>query len=227
MGTGHGGPAPMIDWNYMRDLLPRLLPALAVTFKATLGGMGMAMGLGLVWALLRRSSNRMISLPAALGVEFIRSTPLLVQIYFLFYVLPHWGVRLSPFATGVIALGIHYSAYLSEVYRAGIDAVPRGQWEAALALNLRPGHTWRAVILPQAIPPVIPALGNYLVAMFKDTPLLSAITVLELLQSAKIIGSETFRYLEPLTLAGILFLGLSLLASAGIRFWERHHAPIH
>jgi polar amino acid transport system permease protein len=155
----------------------------------------------------------------------VRSTPLLVQIYFLFYVLPEAGLRLSPLAAGVAALGIHYAAYCSEVYRAGIESVPRGQWEAAAALNLGRWRTLRAVIIPQALPPVVPALGNYLVAMFKDTPLLSAITVLELLQTAKLIGAETFRYVEPLTLVGALFLVLSLASAAVIGLVERRLRP--
>jgi polar amino acid transport system permease protein len=120
----------------------------------------------------------------------------------------------------VAALGLHYSAYTSEVYRAGIDSVPRGQWEAAIALNLSPYRTFRSIILPQAIPPILPALGNYLVAMFKDTPLLAAITVNELLQSAKLIGAERFRYLEPLTMVGLLFLVASLASAHFIRILE-------
>jgi polar amino acid transport system permease protein len=154
-------------------------------------------------------------------VEFIRSTPLLVQIFFLFYVLPEAGVRLSPLAAGVLALGVHYAAYCSEVYRAGLESVPKGQWEAAHALNLGRSRTMRSIILPQALPPVLPALGNYVVAMFKDTPLLSAITVVELLQTAKLLGAESFRYVEPLTLVGALFLVLSLASAAVIRMAER------
>lgn len=205
------------DFDFAWEILPDLGSALVVTVEATLGGMVLALGLGLVWAVLRRSRRGWVSRPAGLVVEFVRSTPLLVQIYFLFYVLPETGLALSPLTTGVLALGLHYSAYAAEVYRAGIDSVPRGQWEAATALGFSRAHTWRTVVLPQAIPPVIPALGNYLVAMFKDTPLLAAITVLELLQTAKLIGAETFRYLEPLTLVGVMFLVLSLLSAAGIR----------
>jgi len=153
-------------------------------------------------------------------IEFVRSTPLLVQMYFLFYVLPQSGVQMSPLATGILALGVHYAAYCAEVYRAGIESVPRGQLEAATALNMSAWRTAVGVVLPQAIPPVVPALGNYLVAMFKDTPLLSAITVVELLQQSKIIGSTTFRYTEPLTLVGVLFLLLSLVAAWGVRRLE-------
>lgn len=209
------------DWRFAWEILPELLGALEVTLEATGLGMGLALVLGLVWAVARRSRRRLVAMPAAGLVEFVRSTPLLVQIYFLFYVAPSVGLAASPLVSGVFALGLHYSAYTAEVYRAGIEGVPKGQWEAAIALNLGRWHTWRAIILPQAIPPVIPALGNYLVAMFKDTPLLAAITVLELLQTAKLIGAETFRYLEPLTLVGVIFLVLSLLASRLVRRLER------
>ena len=205
----------LFDWGLAWNILPTLLRAFIVTLEATLGGMALAICLGLALAVLRRSKNALLSAPAAWVVEFVRSTPLLVQIYFLFYILP-W----PPFLTGVIALGLHYSAYTSEVYRAGIDGVPRGQWEAATALNLSRYRTFRSVILPQAIPPVLPALGNYLVAMFKDTPMLAAITVNELLQSAKLIGAESFRYLEPLTMVGIFFLIASLASAHLIRTLE-------
>jgi polar amino acid transport system permease protein len=214
----------MWDWQFTFEILPQLLGAFWVTIKATLLGMSVALVLGLVWAILRRSHRRWIGTSVTWVVEFIRSTPLLVQIYFFFFVLPEAGVTLSPFLTGIIALGLHYSTYTSEVYRAGIEAVPKGQWEAAMALNMSPWQMWRAVILPQAIPPVVPALGNYLIAMFKETPLLAAITVMEMLQVAKLIGAETFRYLEPLTLVGLLFLAVSLLSSQLIRKLEAHFA---
>ena len=122
-------------------------------------------------------------------------------------------------------LGLHYSTYCAEVYRAGLDNIPRGQWEAAAALNLSTYHTYRDVIIPQAIPPVIPALGNYFVALFKDTPLLSAIAVVELMQRAKILGSENFRYIEPITIVGLFFLAFSLIASALNRYVERRLKP--
>jgi polar amino acid transport system permease protein len=154
-------------------------------------------------------------------VEFVRSTPLLVQLYFLYFVAPEFGLRMPALVTGILGLGLHYSAYCAEVYRAGLEGVPRGQWEAATALNLGPWRTYRAIVIPQAIPPVIPALGNYLVGMFKETPLLSAIAVVELMQRAKIIGSESFRYVEPITLVGLFFLAMSLVSAAGIRRVER------
>lgn len=210
----------LFDWRFAWDILPRLAEGLVVTLQATVLGMAVALSLGLILALARRSRYRLVAWPTGVLVEFIRSTPLLVQIYFLFYVLPDTGVRLSPLATGVLALGLHYAAYCSEVYRAGLESVPKGQWDAAIALNLGRWRMMKDVIVPQAIPPVVPALGNYLIAMFKDTPLLSAITVLEMLQAAKLIGAESFRYIEPLTLVGVVFLLLSLLSAAAVRWVE-------
>ncbi|AHC48323.1 ectoine/hydroxyectoine ABC transporter permease subunit EhuD [Achromobacter xylosoxidans] len=211
---------PIFDWSFALEILPTLGSALLITIQATVLGMLVAVTLGLALALLRRSRLAVLSLPTAFVIEFVRSTPLLVQMYFLFYVLPLTGVQMSPLATGIVALGLHYATYCAEVYRAGIEAVPRGQLEAARALNMSPWRTAVGVVLPQAIPPVVPALGNYLVAMFKDTPLLSAITVVELLQQSKMIGSTTFRYTEPLTLVGVLFLALSLIAAWGVRGLE-------
>lgn len=211
---------PIFDWSFALEILPTLGSALVITIQATVLGMLVAVTLGLALALLRRSRLALLRLPTAFVIEFVRSTPLLVQMYFLFYVLPLTGVQMSPLATGIVALGLHYATYCAEVYRAGIEAVPRGQLEAARALNMSPWRTAVGVVLPQAIPPVVPALGNYLVAMFKDTPLLSAITVVELLQQSKMIGSTTFRYTEPLTLVGVLFLALSLIAAWGVRGLE-------
>lgn len=208
------------DWAYAVDILPRLLVATRITIAATVVGFLLALIVGLLLALARRSSLRVVSWPATAFIEFVRSTPLLVQLYFLFFILPRFGVALSPFVTGVIGLGLHYGTYLSEVYRAGIGSVPRGQWEAARALNFSARYTWTRVILPQAIPPMVPAFGNYFIVMFKETPLLSAITVVELLQTAKIIGARSFRYVEPYTLVGLIFLVLSYPSALLIRRLE-------
>ena len=210
----------MFDWEFAWEVLPALLEASLVTVQTTALGMVLALVLGLAWAILRRSASTAISWLATSCVEFIRSTPLLVQIYFLFYVLPNFGLTFSPLVTGVVALGIHYSAYTAEVYRAGIDNVPKAQWEAAMALNLSRFDALKSIILPQAIPPMIPAMGNYLVSMFKETPILAAITVNELLQAAKLIGADTFRYLEPLTLVGIVFLVVSLVSARFVEHLE-------
>jgi polar amino acid transport system permease protein len=208
------------DWDFAWEILPDLLRGLWVTIQATAVGITIAVTLGLVLALLRRSRFRLVSWPTAFTIEFIRGTPLLVQLFFLFFVLPDLGVVLGGFTAGVIGLGVHYATYCSEVYRSGIESVERGQWEAATALNLSPQTTWRSVILPQAVPTVIPALGNYLVAMFKDAPLLFSITVIELLATARNISNVTFRSLEAYTLAGLLFLAVSIPSAMLVRRLE-------
>jgi polar amino acid transport system permease protein len=209
------------DWSFAFEILPVLARAAVVTIEATLIGFVIAALLGLVLAGVRIAIP-VTAWPISVLVELIRSTPLLIQIFFIYFVFPKFGLVIDAFAAGVIAIGVHYAAYCSEVYRAGFDNVPRGQWEASIALNLSPWTTFRDIIIPQAIPPVVPALGNYLVALFKETPLLSAIAVLELMQTAKIIGSQTFRYTEPITLVGIFFLIMSLVSAAAIRALERH-----
>jgi polar amino acid transport system permease protein len=209
------------DVAYAARILPILLNATVVTFQATMWGMALAITGGLLLAILRMSRFQPISAVAGGYIQFVRSTPLLTQLFFLFYILPLYGLTLDAFTTGVLGLGLHYSSYTAEVYRAGIQGVPRGQWEAATALNLSPLRTWRLVVLPQAIPPVIPALGNYLVSMFKDTPLLATITVLELLGVALAEAGTSFRYLEPITIVGAIFLALSFPSALLIRQLER------
>lgn len=211
------------DWGFAWDILPELLRGLVVTIRLTLTAMVLAVTVGLVLALLRRSRRRLIRWPAGAFVEAIRSTPLLIQLFFLYFVLPDQGVVLSGFTAAVLGLGIHYGCYVSETFRAGIDAVPRGQWEAATAMHLRPLDTWRRIILPQAIPTVLPALGNHLIASFKDAPLAATITVVGLLGSALRIQGQTFRGLEPFTLAGLLFLSISVPAAVLVRVLERRH----
>lgn len=209
------------DWGYAIDSLPALLRGLQVTLLATLLGSLLAFALGLVFALIRRGRVPVLSQLVWAFVEFWRSTPLLVQAILIFFVLPGFGITLSPLTAGVVALGLHYACYTSEVYRAGIEAVPRGQWEAATALSLPRHRVWLGVVLPQAIPRVVPALGNYVISMFKEVPLLLAIGVVEVVTTANQLGAQTFRLVEPLTLAGILFLMISYPASLLVRRLER------
>jgi polar amino acid transport system permease protein len=210
------------DWDNALASIPLLLEGLLVTVELTLLGSVLAYVLGLVLALLRRSRIPVLSQAVFLFVEVVRSTPLLIQVFIIFYLLwPVLHIQPSPFLTGVIALGVHYATYTSEVYRAGIDAVPKGQWEAATALSLPRGRVWTGIILPQAVPRVLPALGNYMISMFKETPLLLAIGVLDVLSRAKEQGAETFRVIEPYTLAGLLFLLISYPSSILVRRLER------
>lgn len=206
---------------YALSILPILGIGLIVTLEATALGFAVALVLGLVLALLRRSRVRPVAWITGFVIEFIRDTPLLIQLFFLYYVLPIYGIVLPAFLTGALALGLQYSAYISEVYRGGLDAVARGQWEAAVALNLTRWQTYRDVVIPQAIPRILPAMGNYLVSMLKDTPVLSVVTVLDMLGLANMIGDRTFEYLVPLSMVGLIFLLLTLICSTGLHALER------
>lgn len=213
--TGQG------DLVFAISILPMLLLGLVVTIQATVAGFFLAMVLGLIFAALRQSRFRIVRYVTGFVVEFLRDTPLLVQLFFLYYVLPEFGIVLPAFMTGALALGVQYSAYTSQVYRAGIEAVPPGQREAARALDLTERRTFTHIVLPQAIPRIIPALGNYAVSIMKDVPILSVVTVLEVLNVAKIIGDQTFNYLVPFTMVGALYLVLTLIASYLVRLLDR------
>jgi len=207
-------------WSFVWEILPKMLIATGNTLMAAGIGYAIAVVLGLVLALAQRTPIKPLTFVMRELVEFIRSTPLVLQIFFVFYVGPQFGIRLSPWTAGMIAIGLHYAAYLSEVYRGGLDSVPKGQWEAATALNLSMAHTYRRIIIPQALPPSLAGMGNYLVGIFKDTPMLSVIGVAELMHTANAIGSESYRFLEPYTMVGVIFLLISLPTAALIRNFE-------
>ena len=209
------------DWNAVSEFMPYFWDGLKVTLQVLVLGSLISFALGLVWTLLMRTPTRWVRWPVGVVTEFVRDTPLLVQLFFLFYVLPEWGLTFSALTTGVFAIGLHYSTYTMQVYRAGIEAVPVGQWEAATALNLPVRRTWTAVILPQAIRRVVPALGNYVIAMLKDTPILMAITVLELMGQARLFSQDHYQFTEPITVIGVAFILISYPASLLIRALER------
>lgn len=201
------------DWAYTLEILPQMAAASLVTLQATVMGFALAAVLGLIWAIIGLLEIRVATFTVRLFVEFIRTTPILIQLFAMYYFLPLVGIFLPAMLCGVLTLGLHYSAYCAEVYRSGFVQVDRGQWEAAKVINLTTWRTLKRIILPQAIPPIILPLGNYLVTMFKETPVLLAITVIELVATARIIGNDTFKYTEPITLAGVFFLILSLAAA--------------
>lgn len=208
------------NWEFTWVILPRLLAATVNTLMAAGIGYAIAVVLGLVLALAQRTPWAPLTFVVRELVEFVRSTPLVLQIFFVFYVGPQFGIRLSPWTAGMIAIGLHYSAYLSEVYRAGIEAVPKGQWEACRALNMSTRDTYLRIVIPQALPPSVAGMGNYLIGIFKDTPMLSVIGVAELMHAANAIGSEHYRFLEPYTLVGVIFLAISLPAAGFVRLFE-------
>jgi polar amino acid transport system permease protein len=209
-------------WAFASSILPILLHGLLITLAATVVGFFVAAVLGLLLAALKGARSKLISWPARIVTEFLRDTPLLIQLFFLYYVLPDYGLVLPAFLTGALALGVQYSAYTSEVYRAGLESIARGQTEAAHALDLSPLRTFRIIVLPQALPRIIPAMGNYLVSIMKDVPVLSVVSILEMLNVAKIIGDRTFDYMIPLSMVGGLYLILTLAASAGVRYLDTY-----
>ena len=212
------------DWGFAWAILPELLQGLVVTVVATLLGSMVAFALGMVWAFVRVLRISLLTPSVSFFVEFIRGTPLLIQLYFLYYVLPTWGLTISALPTGIFGLGLFYSAYAAEIFRAGIEDLPAGQWEAALTLGLPVRRVWLGIILPQAIRSVVPILGNVVISMFKQSSLLSTITVFELLAAGLNIGSVNYRYVEPLTLVGAFYFAISFLSARIVRSLEAKHA---
>lgn len=212
-------------WSFERfiEAWPFILQGLSTTVGVTFSSFIFAMVFGLVWTLLRRVPNRGLNFVVTWIMEFIRSTPPLVQLFFIYFawpVIPVVGVTLSPFLSAVIGLGIHFSTYIGEIYRAGIEAVNKGQWEAATALNFSLSDKWTKIILPQAFPPTIPMLGNYFIIMFKEVPLASTIGVTGILHMANSFGATHFNLIEALTIVGIIFLILSYPSAVLIKKLE-------
>jgi polar amino acid transport system permease protein len=210
----------MFSLEFLLRILPDLLQGLVVTVEATLGGFALALAVGLALALGRRSGVKPLRLLCDGYIALMRCTPLLVQLYFVFYVLPSYGIRFPALATGILCLGLHIGAYIAEVFRSGIEGVALGQWEAARALGLRPYALWTRIVLPQALPPMIPPLGNFLIGLFKETPLLAAITVVDIFGAANNVAGLTYRYNEPYTAAALILLAVSLIAAYFVRKLE-------
>lgn len=203
-------------WETFFEALPFVLKGLGVTIGLTITCFVFALIFGFVWTFLKIIPNKLIHWIVTWVMEFIRSTPVLVQLFFIYYALPMIpgiGFTLSPFTCAVLGLGIHFSTYIGETYRSGIESVGKGQWEAAKALNFSKLDTWKKIILPQALLPIIPMLGNYFIIMLKEVPLASTIGAAGILMMANTYGAQNWAYLEPLTIVGIIFLILSFLAS--------------
>ena len=207
-------------WEFTFEILPQMLWATLNTFMAAGLGYAIAAVVGLLFMLGQRTPYKVVNIPTREMVEFIRSTPLLVQLFFVYFVAPQFGLTLSAWVSAMFTIGLHYGTYLSEVYRGALEGVPKTQWEACRALNFSTSYTYKRIVLPQAFPIAIPGMGNYLVGIFKDTPLLATIGVAELFFTANALGAYTYRYLEPYTLVGIIFLVISVPTAMGIRKLE-------
>ncbi len=211
-----------------RDTLRFLAAGVSTTLFLTVASFALAMAVGLVVALLRLSRHPLLRTAAVLYVEVVRGVPLLVLLLYVAFVVTPWlaevtGVRWwrDNVVRAVLGLGFGYGAYLAEVYRAGIEAVPRGQVEAALSLGLTRGQALRHVVLPQAVRVVLPPIGNDFVALLKDSSLASVISVTELTYSGNLNVARTFRSFETYNAVALLYLCMTLVASAGVRLLER------
>jgi len=201
--------------------LPILLKGAVVTVQVTVLSFLLSSVIGLVLALLRLSPVRAVAAFGASVVNVIRGLPIIVQLFYIYFVLPDIGIQLSAFQAGVIGLGIAYSAYQAENFRAGIEAVDSGQHEAAQALGMRGALIMRRVILPQAFRIALPPYGNTLVMMLKDSSLVSTITVAEMTRAGQLIASSTFQNMTVYTLVALLYLLMSMPLVYGLRRLER------
>ncbi len=207
------------SWDAAAEVLPDLLSTFVeTTLLITVVGTLIAVLLGLLLSVLVQALPSVVGRPLRFVMDFIRMTPLIVQLVFISYMVP---VSWPLLWVGTVVIGVHYSTYMAESYIAGIASVDKGQWEASTALSLPRGRTWRDVVLPQAIRATLPSLGNWAIAMFKDTPFLFAIGVIEMVTAAQQYGAGTFRYNEAFTIAGLIFLVASLVTAFAVRKLEK------
>lgn len=203
------------------EFLPELLAGAWITVQVTVIAIPLALLLAFVSALMRLSSLAAVRGVAAVYVEVFRGTSELVQLFWLFYVLPHFGIHLDPFTVGWLALGLNIGAYGSEVVRGGILSVPKEQYEATTAINMTKWRAMRRIIIPQAIPNMIPPWGNLFIELLKATSLLSLITITELTHTATQLNNLTFQTTEIFTLVLIIYLLMALVITAIMRALER------
>lgn len=206
-----------------RDFLPILLHGCLVTVQLTLAALVLSTLLGFVWALMRISPTRWLRWPAVTLITVIRGIPIIVQLFYMYFVLPDLGIQLSAFQAGFIGLGIAYSSYQAENFRAGIEAVDHGQIEAAQSLGMRPATVMRRVVLPQAIRVFLPPYGNTMIMMLKDSSIASAITVAELTRGGQLIAASTFKNMTVFTLVALLYLTMSLPLTFFAGWLERRY----
>lgn len=207
-----------VDWS---EYAPEIAKAALVTLKFTAVGFAGATVLGMVLALMRLSRLAVVRWPATTYTELFKNTPLLMQIFIVYFGLASVGIILDPFVAGSIALTVFYAAYLSEIFRGGIQGVSGGQREAALAIGLTPQTTFRTVILPQAARLALPATGNMLVDMLKSTSLMTTIAAAELMTVARNVTSETFQAMEVYLVIGAVYFVLAYPLSQLVLWYER------
>lgn len=208
-------------WEIVSTYLPTLMKAAGMTVVLSAISFPLAIMLGMLIAVGRLYGPAWIKMPLTAYVELLRGTPLMLQLYFIFFVLPELGINVPAFATAIFGLAINYSAYESEIYRAGIQAIPSGQMEAALALGMSRSQAIRRVVLPQAFRMVIPPVVNDFIALFKDTSVCSVITIIELTKQFSILAKSTLAIIEMMSLTALLYLAMSYPMSLLARYVEK------
>jgi polar amino acid transport system permease protein len=203
------------------EFMPILLLGVRNTIVVTIGSLLLSTVLGLMWALMRVSGIRALSAVAIVVVNVIRGIPIIVQLFYIYFVLPDFGVTLTALQAAIIGLGIAYSAYQSENFRAGIEAIDRGQLEAAHSIGMGWTMTMRRVVLPQAVRIMLPPYGNIMIMMLKDSSQASTITVGELALQGKLIASSTFKNTTVFTLVAALYLVMSVPLMVLVGWLER------
>ena len=211
----------LLNLSVVAEYYPVLLRGFGMTILMTLIVITLSLTLAIPVALSRMSGNFLVRLVGGTYVELLRGTPLVLQLVYIYFVLPGVGIRLDGFVAALVALTLHYTAYLSEVYRAGIQSVPKGQTQAASALGMSRGQTFIRIVLPQAVRTVTPALGNYFISLFKDTALASVVTVQELLFSGQIIAARTYQYFTNYTVCMIMYFSVGYPAALFVRWLEK------
>jgi|SRR3984957_11511481 His/Glu/Gln/Arg/opine family amino acid ABC transporter permease subunit len=199
-----------------------LLAGLLITIELTFVVIILSLGFALLVALGGMSRWPLLRWPIKAYIEIMRGTPLLLQLIYIYYVLPEVGIRLNAFVAGVVGLSLNYSAYISEVYRGGILAVPKGQHDAAAALGMTRVLAMRRIVLPQAIRIVIPTLGNYFISLFKDTALCSVVSIQEVVFTAQILAARNFQYFTLYTVVAAMYFLVSFPAARLVGWLERH-----
>ena len=210
--------------NFLRDageFMPILLQGVWLTVVVTIGSLLLSTVLGLVWALMRVSGIGVLSHLSAGLINVIRGIPIIVLLFYLYFVLPEFGVAMTALQASILGLGIAYSAYQSENFRAGIEAIDKGQIEAAQTIGMGWWMTMRRVVLPQAVKIVLPPYGNIMIMMLKDSSQASTITVAELALQGKLIASSTFKNTSVFTLVALMYLTMSIPLILLVRHFEK------
>lgn len=209
----------MSYWEFLVEFLPKLGNGAVTTVLVMICATLVACAVSLVFGLMRLSKNPFIQGAATVYIEFFRGTSLLVQLYWIYYVLPLMGVTLTPFVSGVMGLGLNFGAYGAEIVRGGIQAVPRAQWEAALALNMSPSKRMRRIIIPQTFPIILPPAANLTVELLKATALVALITVVDLMFVAKQINATTWLSAQAFGTALLLYYLMARLVLIPFLRW--------